>query len=142
MDKAWVSYDGVEGDRQQNLAYHGGRDRALCLFSWDLIQALREEGHNLGAGSTGENLTLSTLAWERLHPGKQLRIGGDVHIEIISYAEPCRRIAQWFANNNYTRISQKVHPGWSRLYARVVSEGVIRCGDLIDIEDEMTARAS
>jgi MOSC domain-containing protein YiiM len=65
-----------------------------------------------------------------------------VYIEIISYAEPCRRNAQWFVEANYKRISQKVHPGWSRLYARVVSEGVIRRGDLIDIEDKTTARAS
>jgi MOSC domain-containing protein YiiM len=80
--------------------------------------------------------------WEHLHPGTRLRIGRDVYIEIISYAEPCRRNAQWFVKANYKRISQKVHPGWSRLYARVVSEGVIRRGDLIDIEDKTTARAS
>ncbi len=142
VENAWVSYDGVEGDRQRNQVYHGGRDRALCLFSWGLIQALRQEGHNLEAGSTGENLTLSNLDWEHLHPGYRLRIGQDVHIEIISYAEPCRLNAQWFVKGNYKRISQKVHPGWSRLYARVVSQGVIRRGDLIDISDETTAWAS
>ncbi|UCE64749.1 MAG: MOSC domain-containing protein [Nitrospirota bacterium] len=142
VEKAWVSYDGVEGDRQQNRVYHGGRDRALCLFSWDLIQALQQEGHNLEAGSTGENLTLATLDWERLQPGHRLRIGPDVHIEIISYADPCRRNAQWFVNSDYKRISQKIYPGWSRLYARVVSEGGIRRGDLIEISDETAARAS
>ena len=142
VEKARVSYGGVEGDRQRNQVYHGGRDRALCLFSWDLIQALRQEGHNLVAGSTGENLTLSHVNWERLGPGSRLRIGRDVHIEIVSFADPCRRNAQWFVNSDYNRISQKVHPGWSRLYARVISEGVIRRGDLIDIEEETTARAS
>jgi len=142
VEKAWVSYDGVEGDRQQNQVYHGGRDRALCLFSWDLIQALRQEGHILVAGSTGENLTFSHVNWERLGPGSRLRIGRDVHLEIISYADPCRRNAQWFVNSNYKRISQKVHPGWSRLYAKVVSEGVIRRWDIIVMEEETTARAS
>ncbi|MDX1411184.1 MAG: MOSC domain-containing protein [Nitrospirales bacterium] len=142
VEKARVSYDGVEGDRQQNRVYHGGRDRALCLFSWDLIQALRQEGHKLEAGSTGENLTIVHVNWERLGPGNRLRIGRDVHIEIISYADPCRRNAQWFVNADYKRISHKVHPGWSRLYARVVSEGVIRRGDLINISMETAARVS
>jgi MOSC domain-containing protein YiiM len=29
----------------------------------------------------------------------------------------------------YARISQKRHPGWSRVYTRVVREGTIRAGD-------------
>ncbi len=142
VEKAWVSYDGVEGDRQRNRVYHGGRDRALCLFSWDLIQALRQEGHKLDAGFTGENLTLSDVGWAHLHPGHRLRIGREVLIEIVSYADPCRRNAQWFVDSNYKRISQKVYPGWSRLYAKVVAEGTIRRGDVIDIESETTVRAS
>lgn len=142
VEKAWVSYDGVEGDCQRNTVHHGGRDRALCLFSWDLIQALRQEGHNLDVGSTGENLTLSYVPWEQLSPGNRLRIGPDLHIEIVSYADPCRHNARWFLNANYKRIAQNVHPGWSRLYSRVVSEGAIRQGDLIDIEGETAARAS
>ncbi len=142
VEKAWLSYDGVEGDRQQNRVYHGGRDRALCLFSWELIQTLRQEGHNLEAGSTGENLTLAKVNWEQLQPGNRLRIGRGVLIEITSYADPCRHNARWFVNSNFKRISQKVHPGWSRVYARVVSEGVIRCGDLITISKETAAKAS
>jgi hypothetical protein len=31
-------------------------------------------------------------------------------------------------------ISQKVHPGWSRLYARVLAEGIVYEGDLAAIE--------
>ena len=142
MDRAWVSYDGVEGDRQRNQKYHGGRERALCLFSWELILALQKEGHKLEAGSTGENLTLANLAWEQLHPGTRLRIGPELHIEITSYADPCRQNAQWFVESNFKRISQKLHPGWSRLYARVVSEGEVGWGDVIALEDVPTARAS
>ena len=38
--EAKVAQDGVEGDRQQNLKVHGGPDRAVCLFSVELIQPL------------------------------------------------------------------------------------------------------
>lgn len=141
VENVWVSCDGVSGDRQQNQAVHGGKDRALCLFSLEVIEALRREGHVIQAGSTGENLTLSGLDWPSLQPGDQLRIGEDLRIEIMSYAEPCRLNAQWFVKSNYKRISQKVHPGWSRLYARVLSEGLIQTGDLVRVEVHTTARA-
>lgn len=28
-------------------------------------------------------------------------------------------------------MSQKLHPGWSRLYARVLSEGEVHPGDMV-----------
>ena len=141
VEKVWVSRDGVTGDRQRNQSVHGGRDRALCLFSLQVIEALCKEGHSIAAGSAGENLTLSGLDWPQIKPGDQLRIGQEVHIEITSYAEPCRLNSQWFKNSNYKRISQKVHPGCSRLYARVLSEGFIRTGDMVRIEIPTIARA-
>jgi len=40
---AQVSRDGVAGDWQTNRKYHGGRDRAVCLFSQELYAWLAEE---------------------------------------------------------------------------------------------------
>ena len=142
VEESWISWEGVDGDVQRNQAVHGGKDRALCLFSLDIIEALREEGHPISPGSTGENLTLSGFDWALIQLGDQLRIGKDVQIEMMSYAEPCRFIAQWFHNHDYKRISQKVYTGWSRLYARVLAEGSIRCGDPVWIEVHQTLRGT
>ena len=46
--------DGLTGDRQRNRTYHGGADRAVCLYSLEMIEALRAEGHSIGPGSSGE----------------------------------------------------------------------------------------
>ena len=142
VEEAWITYDGVAGDHQRNQNVHGGADRAVCLYSLQVIEALRQEGHSMEAGSMGENLTLSGLQWSHLQPTNQIRIGQDLRIEIMSYAEPCRQIARWFDNREYKRISQKTHPGWSRLYARVLSEGLIRTGDPVRIEVVPTMRCS
>ena len=40
-----ITLDGLIGDRQRNLKYHGGPDRAVCLWSADIIQTLQNEGH-------------------------------------------------------------------------------------------------
>ena len=88
----------------------------------------------LEAGSSGENLTLSGLDWEKLKLGARLQIGPDVRVEITSYTVPCDQNARWFRGGDFKRVSQKMNPGWSRLYARVLVEGVVRPGDVVVIE--------
>ena len=113
---------------------HGGPDRAVCLYSQDLIERLQDEGHSIEAGSSGENLTLAGLEWEKLKPGDRLQVGPEVQLEIMSYTSPCDKNAQWFRDRDYKRVSQKKNPGWSRLYAKVLREGVVRPGDEVTIE--------
>ena len=132
--QAWVSVEGIFGDKQRNRVLHGGLDRALCVFSFERIQALQQEGHTIQPGYTGENLTLTGFDWTQLTPGNQLKIGEEVLIEFTNYCDPCRYTARWFLGKDYQRISQQHHPGWSRLYARVLSEGQIHQGDRVWIE--------
>jgi MOSC domain-containing protein YiiM len=128
MPEAFVSVNGVEGDRQSDLRHHGGPDRALCLYSMELIDALRTEGHSIGPGTTGDNVTITGLDWSTMIPGTRLSLG-PVEIEITRFATPCQTIIASFADERSTRISEKVHPGWSRVYARVITEGVLSVGD-------------
>jgi MOSC domain-containing protein YiiM len=59
-----------------------------------------------------------------------------VVLEVTKYTTPCEHNARWFLNGEYTRISQKRHPGCSRLYARVLREGVVKQGDRVRVEKE------
>lgn len=128
VSEARITRLGVEGDRQRNPGIHGGPDRAVCLFSFEVIKALQAEGHSIAPGSTGENLTLAGLDWFTLKPGDRIGVGS-VRMELVSYTAPCVHNGRWFLHENFSRISQKKWPGWSRLYARVLSEGIIRAGD-------------
>jgi MOSC domain-containing protein YiiM len=130
VQRARVSVSGVEGDRQRSLEFHGGPGRALCLFSMERIEAIRREGHPIAPGTTGENLTIRGLDWDLVVPGATLRSGGVV-MEVTTYASPCSSIRPSFADGNSNRISQKKHPGWSRVYAKVIGEGEIRVGDVV-----------
>lgn len=132
--EAVIATTGVEGDRQRNLKVHGGPDRAVCLFSFELLERLQGEGHPIDAGSSGENLTLAGLEWEQIQPGVRVSIGPDVQLEVTSYTVPCSHNAQWFQEGDYHRISQKKNPGWSRVYAKVLREGVVRPGDAVIVE--------
>jgi len=128
VPEAFVASFGLFGDSQNNKKHHGGPDRAVSLFSLERIRALQEEGHPIGTGTTGENLTLSGLDWDLVVPGSRLEIG-DAILEVTSYTTPCRTIRESFIEQKFMRMSQKHHPGWSRVYARVLKEGTVRTGD-------------
>jgi MOSC domain-containing protein YiiM len=128
VQSARVRVDGMEGDRQRKPFIHGGPQRALCIYSQERIDALAAEGHPIVRGSVGENVTLVGLPWELVQPGAHLTLG-EVDVVITSYTSPCRTIRGAFVGGRYARISQDKHPGWSRVYARVLREGVVSLGD-------------
>lgn len=127
-----ITTQGVQGDKQRDRRFHGGPQRAVSLYALERIEALRAEGHPIAAGSTGENLTLAGVDWDALKVGDRLRVGDWVELEVTGYASPCSNIAASFADGAFKRMSHKLHPGWSRLYAKVLSEGEVRTGDLVE----------
>lgn len=127
--EAEVGAAGMAGDRQRNRRFHGGPQRALCLYSLEVIERLRAEGHPVAPGTTGENVTVAGIPWERVRPGVRLALGDEVVAEVTSYTAPCKNIAGSFHDGRFTRISQKLHPGDSRVYARVLRPGRLRAGD-------------
>src|SRR6202008_4256286 len=128
--EAAVLKDGLEGDRQRDLRYRGGTTRAVSRYSLELIQALRAEGHPIDVGCIGENLTLAGVPWETMIPGASLEVG-EVELELTTYAAPCNNLLPYFIDGKFVRVAQKLHPGWSRLYARVLREGRVRIGDAV-----------
>lgn len=128
VDRAAVSAAGLDGDKQRDRRFHGGPDRALCLYAQERIDALVAEGHDLSAGALGENVTIAGLSWEAVRPGVRLRLGS-VEVEVTGYASPCAKLASAFLDGVYTRVGQKVNPGWSRVYVRVLGEGALAVGD-------------
>ncbi len=131
--EAFISEAGVSGDAHNQPQFHGGPDRAVVLYSLEVIRALQAEGHPIAPGTTGENLTVSGLDWPRLVPGMRLRAGSAV-LEISKYATPCRTIAGSFVGGAFTRIGHAQHPGWSRLCARVIEAGLVQPGDSVSLD--------
>ena len=130
---AKVSRLGLVGDDQHDKVHHGGPDRAVCLYAVERVRSLQEEGHPIQAGSVGENLTVEGIRWESVMPGVRIRVGESVVLEVTSFTTPCKTIRLAFLDGRFVRISQKVHPGWSRVYARVIAEGDVKLGDRVEL---------
>jgi len=127
VSEAEVSRDGVAGDWQTNRKYHGGPDRAVCLFSQELYAWLADEhGIALQPGSIGENFTTAGVDLMALRKGDRLRVGKCV-IEITNVRVPCKNLLQWDL-----RLLEaiKEHSGW---VAKVIEEATVRPGDAIEL---------
>lgn len=127
VPSALVTKDGVAGDWQKNRKYHGGPDRAVCIYSEELYAWLRDQGTDLASGSVGENFTTRGLDLLKLKIGYRLRVGGTCVIEITKVRVPCNQLRKWDADLPELIVGRS---GWM---AKVVEEGVVTAGDSIGV---------
>jgi len=114
---------GLDVDKQKHLKIHGGPERALCLFSLEVLQLLQAEGHPIFPGSVGENVLVSGLDWAKLAPGTRIALGEEVVVELTRTATPCKTIAESFKDRDFKRLER---PDQMRWYSRVITEGELR----------------
>jgi MOSC domain-containing protein YiiM len=130
---ARVNRLGLEGDLHNDLVDHGGPMRAVSLLAIEAIRRVAAEGNPIAPGTTGENVTTEGIELGALPYGTRLAIGPDLVIELTFPANPCKNIAHNFSDGRFARLSPKVHPLDTRVYASVVREGVITPGDEIRV---------
>jgi MOSC domain-containing protein YiiM len=133
VEEVRVRPRGVEGDRQDDRRNHGRPWQAVSLWSAKVVDALAAQGHPIGYGRAGENVTVRGLDWSLVTPGARLGVG-DALLQVSAYAIPCAKNAQWFSDGGFRRMSHEVDPAGSRLYASVLREGVVRVGDPVVLE--------
>ena len=129
VDAARVTKDGVAGDWQKNRKYHGGPNRAVCIYSEELYADLQTEGLDLVSGAFGENFTTRGLNLQRLRKGDRLRVGGErgCTIEITNIRVPCNSLKKW------SPALPQLITGRSGWVAKVLKEGEVRPGDAITL---------
>ena len=133
VDGATVGPLGLDGDRHAHDTVHGGPFRAVCLLGVETIERLRAEGHPIEPGGAGENLTTSGIDWSSLPAGTRARVGPRLLLELTTPAMPCDTQRPNFRDGRVNRISIRLHPADSRMYARVLEPGMVRAGDAIEL---------
>jgi MOSC domain-containing protein YiiM len=125
VDSAHVSEKGLAGDKQRFL-FHGGANRAVCLFSIEDYRALQADGVKCEPpGAFGENVLTEGLDMRRFQADDELTIGDEVRIAIHDVREPCKTLKSVDARFPNLML------GRSGFVCRVLRPGVIRAGMVI-----------
>ena len=131
----YVGVDNLAGDKQADLAVHGGRDKAVYVYpkehysywqqSTGLLRTPRLKLPKNPHGSFGENLTLSGLIEDTVYIGDVFACG-EVVLQVTQPREPCWKLAFKFKQKKLPMwVITSGRTGW---YLRVLQEGTIESG--------------
>ncbi len=134
VTSARLSSAGFEGDfnryRQEKKA--GSPNMAVLVMPLETLAELKKEGWPIEPGDIGENITSSGIAYGEFSPGKRFRVGGAV-IEISEPCVPCSTLRHLpYVGPGKVAEFVKIMLGRRGWYARVVEEGRVQQGDLIE----------
>jgi len=118
----------LDGDRQADLAVHGGRFKAVYAYPSEHYDFWREQlpGTQLPLGMFGENFTTEGLFERDLHIGDRLQIG-TAAIVVRQPRIPCYKLALKFHRNDI--LERFLRSGRSGFYFSVEQEGVVEAGN-------------
>jgi MOSC domain-containing protein YiiM len=122
----------LEGDRQADLAVHGGPEKAVYAYPTEHYPFWREElpGVPLPWGSFGENLSTEGLLESKVRVGDVLRIGS-AELVVTQPRMPCFKLNLRFQRSDM--VKRFTQSGRSGFYLAVLKEGDLGAGDPIEL---------
>ena len=125
---------GLQGDRQMDVAHHGGRDKAVYAYAGEDAAWWAEQlGEPVDPGRFGENLTTNGLDVTGAVVGERWRIGGSdgALVEVTQPRIPCATFQGWMGQARWVRrFTEHGAPG---AYLRVMEEGSVAAGDPVEV---------
>ena len=118
----------LDGDRQADLAVHGGPFKAVYAYPSEHYGFWQQElpGTGLPWGMFGENFTTEGLFEPQLHIGDRLQIGSAA-IVVRQPRIPCYKLAIKFRRDDI--LARFLRSGRSGFYFSVEQEGTVQAGD-------------
>jgi MOSC domain-containing protein YiiM len=118
----------LNGDRQADLAVHGGPNKAVYGYASEHYEYWRAElpEHPLDWGAFGENFTTEGLIETQVSIGDRYRVGSAV-VMVRAPRLPCFKLAAKFQREDI--IGRFLRSGRSGFYFSVVEEGEVGAGD-------------
>lgn len=132
--RCWLGYEGFRGDEQSDRRFHGGTDKAVCVYAVEHYDYWR--GHlaqpALTPGGFGENLTVEGLMEPAVCVGDVFRVG-EALVQVSQPRQPCWKLARrWRVKDLAVQVERT---GFTGYYFRVLHHGWVSAGDAVARED-------
>ena len=130
----------LDGDDQADRRVHGGPDRALYAYAVEDLQWWAAEvGRAVPPGSMGENLTTERVDVTEAVVGERWQVGSTL-LEVASPHVPCFKLGIAMEDGRFP--PRFAHAGRPGAYLRIVREGDIGAGDVIEITERPKHRVT
>jgi MOSC domain-containing protein YiiM len=118
----------LDGDRQADLAVHGGEHKAVYCYPVVHYEYWRSAlpGRELPMGMFGENFTADTPLEDSLHLGDRFSVGS-AEVIVTQPRLPCYKLGLKFQSDDM--VKRFLASGRTGYYFAVVREGEVAAGD-------------
>ena len=122
----------LDGDRQADLAVHGGPTKAAYVYPAEHYEFWRAElpGVELPYGMFGENFTAEGFSEEAVRIGDRFRLGG-AEVMVTEPRMPCYKLGIKFGSPEI--LKRFLQSGRTGFYLAVVREGEVGAGDEFEL---------
>lgn len=135
----WLGYEGFRGDEQADRRYHGGVEKAVCVYpeehypGWRAMPGLEA----LPLGAFGENLTTAGLLEGVVCIGDIYSVG-EARVQVSQPRQPCWKLARrWRVKDLTAQVEQTGRTGF---YFRVLQHGWVQPGDRLELCERLCPR--
>lgn len=128
----WLGYGGFRSDEQADPRYHGGVDKAACVYPSEHYGHWKDlpELHGAGPGAFGENLTTRGLLEESVCVGDIYALG-EALVQVSQPRQPCWKLARrWRVKDLALQVERTGRTGF---YFRVLRHGHVQAGDVLSL---------
>ncbi|MGD6844115.1 MOSC domain-containing protein [Bacillus infantis] len=124
LEEASLTPEGFAGDGVANSDFHGGPDRAVCLYPYEHYSMWEKEfGKPLQPPAFGENICAENMKEEDVFIGDIFALG-DAVIQITQGRVPCSTISKF--NEADQLLARIVETGFTGYFFRVIEPGMVR----------------
>jgi len=131
----WLGYEGFRGDEVADTRFHGGVDKAVCVYSsehypfWQGVAGLA----GMSPGAFGENLTTQGLLEDTVSIGDIYALG-EALVQVSQPRQPCWKLARrWRVKDLALQVERNGKTGY---YFRVLRHGPVQSGDVFSLVEQ------
>jgi MOSC domain-containing protein YiiM len=124
--KIFLDNLGFRGDGVADPKFHGGRDKAVCVYCVDHYSFWEKElNREMHPGAFGENLGVTEWTEKTVHIGDIFQIG-EARVQCTQPRQPCHKLNKKF---DFQAMACRVQTtGFSGWYFRVIQPGWVTAG--------------
>ncbi len=140
IEEVLLTKNGFKGDYVANREFHGGPERAVCLYPYEHYWQWEQEfNQTFRMPAFGENICAENMLEEDVYIGDTFTLG-DAVIQVSQGRIPCSTISKH--NHVDSLLGRIVETGYTGYFFRVLQEGIVTTSSKLTLIDRQQEKFS